>query len=102
ANSPLVKTALFGQDANWGRIMAALGRSGVSFDPNRVDIYFDAIQVVKNGISQGTKAEVLAGEILKKPVLTIRIHLHQGTIKTSVYTCDLSLEYVRINADYRT
>ncbi|MFH0786811.1 MAG: bifunctional glutamate N-acetyltransferase/amino-acid acetyltransferase ArgJ, partial [Pseudomonadota bacterium] len=47
ANSPLVKTALFGQDANWGRIMAALGRSGVSFDPNRVDIYFDAIQVVK-------------------------------------------------------
>lgn len=102
ANSPLVKTALFGQDANWGRIMAALGRSGVSFDPNRVDIYFDAVLVVKNGISQGANAEALAGEILKKPALTIRIHLHQGTIKTSVYTCDLSLDYVRINADYRT
>ncbi|MBA4393822.1 MAG: ornithine acetyltransferase, partial [Desulfobacca sp.] len=102
ANSPLVKTALFGQDANWGRIMAALGRSGVAFDPNRVDIYFDAIQVVKNGISQGAGAETLAGEILKKPSLTIRIQLNQGPIKTLVYTCDLSLDYVRINADYRT
>jgi glutamate N-acetyltransferase / amino-acid N-acetyltransferase len=102
ANSPLVKTALFGQDANWGRIMAALGRSGVAFDPNRVDIYFDAVQVVKNGITLGAKAETLAGKILKKPTLTIRIHLHQGAIKTLVYTCDLSLDYVRINADYRT
>jgi glutamate N-acetyltransferase/amino-acid N-acetyltransferase len=102
ANSPLVKTALFGQDANWGRIMAALGRAGVDFDPNRVDIFFDTVQVVKNGIGLGAEAENRAGEVLRKPTLTLRIHLHQGKSRTSVYTCDLSLDYVRINADYRT
>lgn len=102
ATSPLVKTALFGQDANWGRILAALGRSGVSFDPEKVDLYFDGLQVVKNGIGQGVKAETLAGEVLKKSALTIRIAMHQGKARTIVYTCDLSLDYVRINADYRT
>ncbi len=102
ALSPLVKTALFGQDANWGRILAALGRSGIPFDPDQVDIYFDRIQLVKNGISKGPKEEIQAGLVLKKPSLTIRIDLHQGSAKTQVYTCDLSLDYVRINADYRT
>ncbi len=102
ATSPLVKTALFGQDANWGRILAALGRSGVPFDPEKVDIHFDDVQVVKNGMSQGDRAETLAGEVLKKPALTIRVDLHQGKAGTTVYTCDLSLDYVRINADYRT
>jgi glutamate N-acetyltransferase/amino-acid N-acetyltransferase len=102
ANSPLVKTAIFGQDANWGRIMAALGRAGISFDPDRVDIFFDAVQVVKNGIGLGADAEKSAGKVLKNPALTIRINLHQGRSRTSVYTCDLSLDYVRINADYRT
>ncbi|MBI4767560.1 MAG: bifunctional glutamate N-acetyltransferase/amino-acid acetyltransferase ArgJ [Deltaproteobacteria bacterium] len=102
AHSPLVKTALFGQDANWGRILAALGRSGVSFDPERVDIYFDRVQIVKNGISKGPKEEVRAGAVLKKRSLTIRIDLHQGSAETRIYTCDLSLDYVRINADYRT
>ncbi len=102
AHSPLVKTALFGQDANWGRILAALGRSGVSFDPEKVDIYFDHIQIVKNGISKGPKEEAQAGAVLKKPSLTIRIAMHQGSADIQVYTCDLSLDYVRINADYRT
>jgi glutamate N-acetyltransferase/amino-acid N-acetyltransferase len=102
AHSPLVKTALFGQDANWGRILAAMGRSGVSFNPEKVDIYFDRIQIVKNGISKGPKEEALAGAVLKKPSLTIRIDLHQGSAEFQVYTCDLSLDYVRINADYRT
>lgn len=102
AHSPLVKTALFGQDANWGRILAALGRSGVSFDPERVDVYFDRVQIVKNGISKGPKEEARAGAVLKKRSLTIRIDLHQGSAETRVYTCDLSLDYVRINADYRT
>ena len=78
ATSPLVKTALFGQDANWGRILAALGRSGVSFDPEKVDLYFDGLLVVKNGIGQGDKVEGLAGEVLKKTALTIRVDLHQG------------------------
>jgi glutamate N-acetyltransferase/amino-acid N-acetyltransferase len=102
ALSPLVKTALFGEDANWGRILAALGRAGVSFDTERVDIYFDRIQLVKNGISKGPKEEIQAGLVLKKPSLAIRIDLHQGSAKTQVYTCDLSLDYVRINAEYRT
>lgn len=102
ATSPLVKTALFGQDANWGRILAALGRSGVPFDPERVDLFFDDLPMVKNGISQGAEEESLAGEVFKKPALTIRIDLHQGTARTLFYTCDLSLDYVRINADYRT
>ena len=102
ATSPLVKTALFGQDANWGRILAALGRSGVSFDPEKVDLFFDDLMVVKNGISQGDKVEGLAGKVLKKSALTIRVDMHQGKAKTIVYTCDLSLDYVRINADYRT
>ncbi len=102
ATSPLVKTALFGQDANWGRILAALGRSGVSFDPEKVDLYFDGLLVVKNGIGQGDKVESLAGEVLKKKTLTIRVDMHQGKADTVVYTCDLSLDYVRINADYRT
>jgi glutamate N-acetyltransferase / amino-acid N-acetyltransferase len=102
AHSPLVKTALFGQDANWGRILAALGRSGVAFDPEKVNIYFDRVQIVKNGISKGPKEEVRAGAVLKKPSLTIRIDLHQGSAGTEIYTCDLSLDYVRINADYRT
>jgi glutamate N-acetyltransferase / amino-acid N-acetyltransferase len=102
AHSPLVKTALFGQDANWGRILAALGRSGVSFDPDKVDIYFDHIQIVKNGISKGPKEEARAGAVLKKRSLTIRIDLHQGSADFQIYTCDLSLDYVRINADYRT
>ena len=102
ATSPLVKTALFGQDANWGRILAALGRSGVSFDPEKVDLYFDGLLVVKNGTGQGDKVEGLAGEVLKKTALTIRVDMHQGKAETVVYTCDLSLDYVRINADYRT
>ncbi len=102
ATSPLVKTALFGQDANWGRILAALGRAGVFFDPDKVDIFFDQIQVVKNGIGTGTKNEALAGGVLKNPSLTVRIGLHQGSAKTQVFTCDLSLDYVRINAEYRT
>lgn len=102
ATSPLVKTALFGQDANWGRILAALGRAGVPFDPEKVDIFFDDLPVVKNGISKGARAESLAGRVLKKPALTIRIDMHQGKANTTVYTCDLSLDYVRINADYRT
>ncbi|MEW6186783.1 MAG: bifunctional glutamate N-acetyltransferase/amino-acid acetyltransferase ArgJ [Thermodesulfobacteriota bacterium] len=102
ATSPLVKTAVFGQDANWGRILAALGRSGISFDPEKADIYFDKVQVVKKGLSCGETAETKAGMVLKKPSFTIRIDLHQGPAQTRIYTCDFSLDYVRINAEYRT
>jgi glutamate N-acetyltransferase/amino-acid N-acetyltransferase len=102
ANSPLVKTALFGEDANWGRILAALGRSGVSFDPARVDLFFGSVPLVKQGLGLGPEQELPASRVLKKKALTITVDLHQGRAKAAVYTCDLSLDYVRINADYRT
>ena len=82
ATSPLVKTAFFGMDANWGRILAALGRSGVSFDPDQVDLYFNRVQVVRKGLSAGLEKERQAGKILKNRSLTVRIDLHQGQART--------------------
>ncbi len=102
ANSPLVKTAFFGQDANWGRIIAALGRSGVEFDPERVDIAFDQAQIVKNGLWLGPAAEAAATEVLRQKAFTVHIALGQGEAACAIHTCDLSLDYVKINADYRS
>ncbi len=102
ANSPLVKTALFGEDANWGRILAALGRSGIAFDPDKVDLFFGPVQVVGRGISLGSDREAPADRILKKSAFTVTVDLHLGKARASVFTCDLSLDYVKINAHYRT
>jgi glutamate N-acetyltransferase/amino-acid N-acetyltransferase len=102
ANSPLVKTALFGEDANWGRILAALGRAGIDFDPRRVTIRFDEVKIVEGGLSLGEEAERLAREVLKKKDLAIVIDLHRGRSEESVFTCDFSLDYVKINAQYTT
>jgi glutamate N-acetyltransferase/amino-acid N-acetyltransferase len=102
ANSSLVKTALFGEDANWGRILAAAGRSGVPIEPNRVDIYFDDVAMVKGGAGCGKTVEAAATAVLKKPEFTITIDLHMGAAEASVITCDLSVDYVKINADYRS
>jgi glutamate N-acetyltransferase/amino-acid N-acetyltransferase len=102
ANSPLVKTALFGEDANWGRILAALGRAGIDFDPHRVTILFDRVKIVEGGVSLGEQAERLAREVLKKKALTILIDLRRGRGEDSVFTCDFSLDYVKINAHYTT
>jgi len=102
ANSPLVKTALFGEDANWGRVLAALGRAGIHFDPNRVQLFFDGVKVVENGLTVGEEAEKGVSEILRQPSFSITIDLGQGEAEESVYTCDLSLDYIKINADYRS
>ncbi|MDD5758187.1 MAG: bifunctional glutamate N-acetyltransferase/amino-acid acetyltransferase ArgJ [Desulfobulbaceae bacterium] len=102
ANSPLVKTAFFGQDANWGRIIAALGRSGITFDQTTVDISFDTAKIVGNGLWLGTAAEQAATEILRQKSFTVVVSLHQGRGTCSIYTCDLSIDYVKINADYRS
>ena len=102
AHSNLVKTALFGQDANWGRILAAAGRSGTDLDPGKVDIYFDAIQMVKDGIGSGKEIEAQATEVLKQPEFIITIDLKLGDSRASVLTCDFSIDYVKINADYRS
>jgi glutamate N-acetyltransferase/amino-acid N-acetyltransferase len=102
ADSTLVKTAIYGEDANWGRIMAAAGRAGVPLSPATIDIYFDDICIAKSGQGMGLKAEAAVTEVLKKDEFTITIDLNAGKERARVITCDLSLDYVRINADYRT
>ncbi len=104
-NSPLVKTAMFGADANWGRILCALGYAGVEFDPHKVDVSFisDAgeINVCKNGGSVGFD-EDKAKEILLKDAIVIDVNMNMGTACATAYGCDLTYEYVRINGDYRS
>ena len=102
ANSSLVKTAFFGEDANWGRILGAMGRSGIRFNPDRVDIAFGDVVIVRNGVAQGSEAEKKATQVLKNNQFTVCIDLQDGTGCEEVYTCDLSIDYVKINADYRS
>ncbi|UCD84190.1 MAG: bifunctional glutamate N-acetyltransferase/amino-acid acetyltransferase ArgJ [Deltaproteobacteria bacterium] len=102
ANSPLVKTAIFGEDPNWGRILAAAGSAGVSLNPERIDIYFDNLQLVRKGVSSGEEAEKKAGRVLKNKRLRITVDLNLGKAKAEISTCDLTPDYVKINAAYRT
>jgi glutamate N-acetyltransferase/amino-acid N-acetyltransferase len=102
AHSPLVKTAFFGEDANWGRILCALGYSGVHIDPNRIDVFFDKAPIVKKGMGVGSPLEERAGRILKNKSFKVTVDLHQGKSQFSVLTTDLSLDYVKINASYRS
>jgi glutamate N-acetyltransferase/amino-acid N-acetyltransferase len=101
ANSPLFKTACFGEDANWGRIFAAAGRAGVAFDQTRTDIFFDGVQMVKGGLGLFAN-EAEATKVLKQKSFTVTVDLHQGNESAEVYTCDLSHDYVTINGDYRS
>jgi glutamate N-acetyltransferase/amino-acid N-acetyltransferase len=102
ANSSLVKTAFFGEDANWGRIIAALGRAGIMFEPERVDIGFDDAVLVRGGLGLGREAEESATRVLKQRQFAVNIDLKAGSGTSEIYTCDLSLDYVKINADYRS
>ncbi len=103
ANSPLVKTAFFGQDANWGRIVAAAGRSGVPMDPNRVTLYFDQLCVFRNGTPvEGAEVEAEASRIFRQKAICVTLDLGMGEAAMSVYTCDFSFDYVKINASYRS
>lgn len=102
ATSPLVKTAMAGADVNWGRLMAALGRSGARFRPERVDISFGPHPVVQNGQGLGESAERAARDLILSGPFTIRIHLHQGGASHYYDTCDLTEDYIRINASYRS
>ncbi len=102
ANSNLVKTAFFGEDANWGRIIAAMGRSGILFSPERVNISFGEVLIVHNGLGQGKEAETAATAVLKEKNIVVTIDLKDGAATVEVYTCDFSLDYVKINADYRS
>jgi glutamate N-acetyltransferase/amino-acid N-acetyltransferase len=102
ANSSLVKTAFFGEDANWGRIFAAMGRSGVKFNPELVDIFFDDVKIVHKGMAVGKDAETQAEPVLRKKDICVTIDMKEGSACEEVYTCDFSLDYVKINADYRS
>jgi glutamate N-acetyltransferase/amino-acid N-acetyltransferase len=102
ANSSLVKTAFFGQDANWGRILAAVGYSGAQVDPGRLELFFDDVAMARNGIFAGGDAEARGTEVLKNKEFSVTVDLKLGNGKATVYTSDLSFDYVKINADYRT
>jgi glutamate N-acetyltransferase/amino-acid N-acetyltransferase len=102
ANSPLVKTAFFGQDANWGRILAAVGYSGAEVDQSRVSLMFNDVRMVTGGLFAGSDAEKSGSEVLKMPEFGVTIDLGLGNGCSTVYTSDFSYDYVKINADYRT
>jgi glutamate N-acetyltransferase / amino-acid N-acetyltransferase len=101
ATSPLVKTALFGRDANWGRVLAAAGRAGVPFDPQRANLWFGDLQLLEDGAPVGVDEE-RALEILSEQEIFLTLALAEGDAHASVWTCDFSFDYVSINAEYRT
>jgi glutamate N-acetyltransferase/amino-acid N-acetyltransferase len=103
AHSPLVKTAFFASDANWGRILAAVGRTEIeNFVIGTVQIYLDDVCIVQNGGMAETYTEELGQAVMSQPEILVRILLGRGANKATVYTCDLSHDYIRINAEYRT
>jgi glutamate N-acetyltransferase/amino-acid N-acetyltransferase len=103
AHSPLVKTAWFASDANWGRILAAVGRSGVqNFDLDKVQIYLNDVQIVEDGGRCDSYTEEKGAAVLAGAEFTVRIILGRGDINERIWTTDLSHDYVTINADYRS
>lgn len=101
ATSPLVKTALHGADPNWGRVMAALGRAGVRFNPGKVEVRFGDVLVCRNG-KRATYAEKDVHAALKGSEVRLTVNLHAGRARSHYLTCDYSKEYISINADYTT
>ncbi|AXJ00411.1 glutamate N-acetyltransferase [Cyclonatronum proteinivorum] len=104
SDSALVKTALFGRDPNWGRIVAAAGRAGVSFDPDKTDLYISAdteIQILKGGQPLRVNLNELK-RLMRSTEIAITLHFNQGEAEAKGWGCDLSYEYVRINAEYTT
>lgn len=102
ANSSLVKTAFFGQDANWGRIFGAVGYSGAVVDQNLLSLKFDDVYMAKNGVFAGGDAEAKGTLVLKQKEFTVTVDLGIATGSAVVYTSDLTREYININADYRS
>lgn len=103
--SSLTKAAIFGHDANWGRILCAMGYSGAAFDPERVDLYFESaagkLKIIENGVALPFSEEK-AGEILSQPEVTATADIKMGTESATAWGCDLTFDYVKINADYRS
>ncbi|MRS13064.1 MAG: bifunctional glutamate N-acetyltransferase/amino-acid acetyltransferase ArgJ [Actinobacteria bacterium] len=101
ANSPLMKCALFGQDANWGRVAMAVGKSGAEIDPGKLEIVFAGIVTCKDGTATGFSEEEAAAALAESEI-DLLVDLHVGEAEATVWTCDFSYEYVRINGDYRS
>jgi glutamate N-acetyltransferase/amino-acid N-acetyltransferase len=102
AHSPLVKTALFASDANWGRIVMAVGKAGVPVDPSRVGLWLDDVCLLQGGQPHPGYYEDRGSAVVAKPEFAIRIDLGSGDASATVWTCDFSYDYVKINAEYRT
>lgn len=103
AHSPLVKTALFASDPNWGRILAAVGRAGITaLDLEKLSIYLADICIVRDGGRAADYREELGQQVMDKDEITIRVDLARGEAQTELWTCDFSYDYVRINAEYRS
>jgi glutamate N-acetyltransferase / amino-acid N-acetyltransferase len=103
AHSPLVKTAFFASDPNLGRILAAVGYAGIAdLDPSLIDLDLDDVAVVREGGRLPSYREQDGQRVMKQAEITVRVHLHRGPAETTVWTCDLSHDYVSINADYRS
>lgn len=103
AHSPLVKTAMFASDANWGRIAMAIGKAGVEgLDAGKVSIAMDEVELIRGGQPHPDYREELGAAVVAKPEFTLRIGLGRGVASATVWTCDFSYDYVKINAEYRT
>jgi glutamate N-acetyltransferase / amino-acid N-acetyltransferase len=103
AHSPLVKTAFFASDPNLGRILAAVGYAGIDdLDQTKIDLFLDDVAVVKDGGRLPSYREEDGQRVMKQAEITVRVDLHRGSAHTVVWTCDLSYDYVKINADYRS
>ena len=103
--SSLTKAAIFGHDANWGRILCALGYSGVTFDPEKIELFFESaagrIQIYKEGVATDYSEEE-ATKILSEPAVTVLVDIKEGESEATAWGCDLTYDYVKINGDYRT
>ena len=103
--SSLTKAAIFGHDANWGRILCAMGYSGAQFDPEQVDLYFESaagkLQIIENGVALPYSEEE-ATKILSEPEVTATADIKMGPCSATAWGCDLTFDYVKINADYRS
>jgi glutamate N-acetyltransferase/amino-acid N-acetyltransferase len=97
-----VKTAMAGEDVNWGRIMAALGRSGARFDPDQVEIAYGDVLVAQKGRGLGPEAEAQAKKIIQAGAFPLTIDLNHGDFSDYYETCDYTEDYIRINASYRS
>jgi glutamate N-acetyltransferase/amino-acid N-acetyltransferase len=102
ANSPLVKTAIAGEDANWGRVIMAVGKSGVRLDPSKLSVAMGGVMIAENGGRVDRYDESLLTDHLHGTEILIEVDLGVGRSEGRVWTCDLTHDYIRINADYRT